>query len=123
MDVLLARQVIEEGHQSEPHGEIKSGANAKARLSQIGGLHLRERFCFELFWVEPSTVKMLHAKEKNGQKQNGQERQRTRGGFEGTTNQDAPLAASQVLQHQQAQRAERKTQNEHVTHEVSAEKS
>src|SRR5271154_24563 len=66
---------------------------------------------------------MVHANREYREKQNKQERQRAGCRFEGPPDHDAPLAAGEMLQHQQAERTQGESENQHVAHQIGAEKS
>src|SRR6266849_4266637 len=61
---------------------------------------------------------MLHAEENNGKKEREQERKRAHSRFQRAPDNDSPLAAREMLQHQEGERAEGQSENEHETHQI-----
>src|SRR5216683_173023 len=110
--VLLLRQNIEDEHQQKPYSEINDGANVKAILSEVTPLKVREsafargRSIEPAFFVSVARIKIAHAEKRDGQESDGHERQRARGRFQWTADDDAPVAAGQMLQHDEAERAD-----------------
>ena len=67
-------------------------------------------------------IKVAHAENGDGQKGDGKQWERAGGGFEGTPDDDSPMAGGQVLQHDQTKRAQCKPQKQKETHQIGSKK-
>src|SRR5271163_1072053 len=66
---------------------------------------------------------MLHPENRNGKEKDGDDGKNAGGGFERPARHDAPMAAGKMLEHEQAERAQRQSENEHERDEIRMEKS
>src|SRR5258708_30336050 len=119
--VLLAGPTVEEEDENAPDDEVQNGADTKSVGRQISALVFRETALTRSGPVEPSGIEIFHA-EEYGREEHGDRSEDSRGGLERAANDDAPIAAGQMLQHQQAQGAQRKAQNKHESQEIGGEK-
>src|SRR6266436_1831963 len=105
--VLLPGPTIEKEHQDEPDAEVQNGADTEAIGRQISALEVGKSAFTRRGRVEPGGVEVFHSKE-DGHEKHRDESQDSRGGLQGAANDDAPIAASQMLKHQEAERTQRK---------------
>ena len=115
--VLLPGPGVEKPHQKEPDREVKNGAAQKPATGEIALLELRERFLFQVIGIEPGAVESLHA-QNDGDEHDENEPDVARRGFERPPNDDAPVAAGEVLKHKQSQGADGQTEDQHVAEEI-----
>ena len=87
-------------------------------MCQILLLKVRERLLFDSLGIQPGAIKVLHADEHDGKEERDEQRKGARRRFQRAANDNAPVTAREMLQHHEAQRAERQAENEHKTHQV-----
>src|SRR5579859_2462356 len=120
--VLLAGPAIKEENENAPNDKVQNGADAEAVLGEIGALKFGESAFAGGRGVEPCGVEILHTK-KDGHEQDRDESENAGGGLQRAANDDAPIAAGQVLQHQEAERTQGEAQNKHESQKVGREKA
>src|SRR5260370_5833313 len=102
--VLLLRQTIEDQHQRKPDDKVNDRAHLKAPAGQKSLLKLRQWLFLQFFRIEPGAREGLHDEKQDGKKKRDDQRQRSGRRLQRTADDDAPVAARQILQHFQAQR-------------------
>src|SRR6202158_3022700 len=68
--------------------------------------------------MQPGGIEVLHAEKQDGKKKRDDQRKRSSGRFQRTADDDAPMAADQMLQHHEAKRADGKAENQQEAHQV-----
>src|SRR5258708_6372661 len=68
--------------------------------------------------MEPGGVEVLHGEKQDGKKKRDDQRERASCRFQGTADDDAPMAADQMLQHHEAKRADSQAENQQETHQI-----
>src|SRR5258706_2162231 len=120
--VLFTGPTIEQKRQNAPDGKVQDGADTEAVRSQIRALKLREGAFPGGRRIEPAGVQILHAK-KNGHEKHRDNGQGSCGGLQRAADHNAPISAGEMLQHKQAERAQRKAQNKYEGEQVGREKA
>src|SRR5580704_736745 len=123
VDILLFRPSVEDKHQPQPDDKINDRANEEPAAGEVRLLKVRKRSFARRRRVEPLSIEVLHPDNGDGKKKHGYDWEDTGSGFERPASYDAPVAAGKMLQHQQAERPERQSEDEHESNEIGLEKA
>src|SRR5580700_4421866 len=121
--ILLFRPTIKYEDQNKPDHKINHRANQKPAAGEVGLLKVRKRSLARRRRIEPFSIEVLHPENGNGKEEHRDHWKDARSGLQGPASHDAPVAAGKMLQHQQAERPQRQSENEHESNQIGVEKS